>query len=122
MIKIRRVKDIGELRHQCSLYELTPSTGDTGAKTKVRAGTPYAENVWCNFQPFSATKEQIIANRAGRYETQYFGVLTIPYDKVVLDSDMECLYDGIYYKMINKTKYNEAFYFLECICVGTKET
>jgi hypothetical protein len=121
-IKTRRVKDIGELRHQCSLYYVADTEGLDGSNKKIGGGSAYAENIWCNFQPFSPSKEQIIAERSDRYESHYFGVLTIPHDDTVLRSEMECEYDGIRYRMVNKTKYGEAFYFLECICVGTKAT
>ena len=120
MIKIRRVKDIGELRHQCDLFQITTAKSGTGADRKIRSS--YASDIWCNFQPFSPTKEQITAERGDRYENHFYGMLTIPYDKVVYDREMQCLYDGIYYRMVNKTKYNEAFFFLECVCVGTKAT
>lgn len=122
MIKTRRVKDVGELWQQCSLFNVPYTTGATGAETKTEDGTPYVENIWCKWEPLSPTKEQMIGERSNRYETHYYGMLTIPYDKVVYDNEMECLYDGIRYRMVNKIKYRESFFFLECMCIGTKAT
>jgi hypothetical protein len=125
MIKVKRVKDIGELRHQCSLHQFASSESDTGASVPKREFYPAGDtvtNIWCKFEPFSPSREQLIEERGGRYQTQYFGILTIPFDENVLDREMHCLYDGIYYRIVNKIKYGEAFFFLECVCIGTKDT
>lgn len=115
MRKIRKVPDVGHMRHQCDILKPVSGTNSTGNRNQEY--DTYMIGVWCAVEPWPISEAEMF--RSERTESVLYKIFEIIYD-VQIQGNYRLSFNGYIYR-INKFKnIGENNFFLQLKCTGTK--